>query len=132
MTDTKGRVVAVNGNLISVAFDGTVSLNEVGYVSVGDKKLKSEVIRIQNGEAQLQVFEMTKGIQTGDEVFLRMNFYPLSLVQAYLDKFLTGFKIRFLNLQNKLDISSNEASILTRFPMQALGLLPPSQKWAIR
>lgn len=40
MTDTKGRVVAVNGNLISVAFDGTVSLNEVGYVSVGDKKTK--------------------------------------------------------------------------------------------
>ena len=34
MTDTKGKVVAVNGNLVSVEFDGKVSLNEVGFVKV--------------------------------------------------------------------------------------------------
>ena len=54
MTNTKGTVVAVNGNMISVAFEGNVTLNEVGYVKVGDKELKSEVIRIRNGEAQLR------------------------------------------------------------------------------
>ena len=41
MTDTKGKVVAVNGNMISVEFNGNVSLNEVGYVHVGGKKLKT-------------------------------------------------------------------------------------------
>ncbi|MDR1058769.1 MAG: V-type ATP synthase subunit A [Treponema sp.] len=68
MIGTKGTVVAVNGNMVSVRFDGAVSMNEVGYVKVGDKKLKSEVIRIRGEIAQLQVFEITRGISIGDEV----------------------------------------------------------------
>ena len=68
MTGTKGTVVAVNGNMVSVRFDGAVSMNEVGYVKVGDKQLKSEVIRIRGDISQLQVFEITKGIAIGDTV----------------------------------------------------------------
>jgi len=72
MIDTKGTVTAVNGNMVSVRFDGIVSMNEVGYVKVVDKstetKLKSEVIRIRGDIAQLQVFEITKGIKIGDKV----------------------------------------------------------------
>ncbi|MDL2228876.1 V-type ATP synthase subunit A [Treponema sp. OttesenSCG-928-L16] len=68
MTGTKGTVVAVNGNMVSVRFDGAVSMNEVGYVKVGDKQLKSEVIRIRGDVCQLQVFEMTRGIAVGDTV----------------------------------------------------------------
>jgi V/A-type H+-transporting ATPase subunit A len=66
MIGTKGTVVGVNGNMVSVKFDGAVSMNEVGYVLVGDKRLKSEVIRIRGGVSQLQVFEITKGIAVGD------------------------------------------------------------------
>ncbi|MDR3333569.1 MAG: V-type ATP synthase subunit A, partial [Treponema sp.] len=68
MTGTKGTVVAVNGNMVSVRFDGVVSMNEVGYVKVADKRLKSEVIRIRGDISQLQVFEITKGIAIGDTV----------------------------------------------------------------
>jgi len=74
MTGTKGTVTAVNGNMVSVRFDGIVSMNEVGYVMVTDKasnkqtRLKSEVIRIRGSIAQLQVFEITKGIEVGDVV----------------------------------------------------------------
>jgi V/A-type H+-transporting ATPase subunit A len=68
MIGTKGTVVAVNGNMVSVRFDGAVSMNEVGYVKVGDKQLKSEVIRIRGDISQLQVFEITKGITVGDVV----------------------------------------------------------------
>jgi V/A-type H+-transporting ATPase subunit A len=68
MIGTKGTVVAVNGNMVSVRFDGIVSMNEVGYVKVADKKLKSEVIRIRGDISQLQVFEITRGITIGDEV----------------------------------------------------------------
>jgi V/A-type H+-transporting ATPase subunit A len=68
MTGTKGTVVAVNGNMVSVRFDGAVSMNEVGYVKVADKQLKSEVIRIRGDISQLQVFEITKGISVGDVV----------------------------------------------------------------
>jgi V/A-type H+-transporting ATPase subunit A len=68
MIGTKGTVVAVNGNMVSVRFDGVVSMNEVGYVKVADKQLKSEVIRIRGDVSQLQVFEITKGITVGDSV----------------------------------------------------------------
>ncbi|MCL2271257.1 MAG: V-type ATP synthase subunit A [Treponema sp.] len=74
MVGTKGTVTAVNGNMVSVRFDGIVSMNEVGYVKLIDKqktsetKLKSEVIRIRGEISQLQVFEITKGITVGDEV----------------------------------------------------------------
>jgi len=37
MIGTKGTVVAVNGNMVSVRFDGVVSMNEVGYVKVAVK-----------------------------------------------------------------------------------------------
>jgi V/A-type H+-transporting ATPase subunit A len=68
MIGTKGTVVAVNGNMVSVRFDDVVSMNEVGYVKVGEARLKSEVIRIRGDVSQLQVFEITKGITVGDVV----------------------------------------------------------------
>ena len=34
---TTGKIVAVNGNMITVAFDGAVAQNEVGYAVLGDK-----------------------------------------------------------------------------------------------
>ena len=32
MTENTGRVVSINGNLVSVEFDGNVSMNEICYV----------------------------------------------------------------------------------------------------
>ena len=88
MIGTKGTVVAVNGNMVSVRFDGAVSMNEVGYVKVADKQLKSEVIRIRGDVSQLQVFEITKGISIGDEVeysgdMLAVELGPGLLGQVY-------------------------------------------------
>ena len=88
MIGTKGIVTAVNGNMVSVRFDGVVSMNEVGYVKVADKRLKSEVIRIRGEISQLQVFEITKGITIGDEVefagdMLSVELGPGLLGQVY-------------------------------------------------
>ena len=68
MTENKGKVVSINGNLVSVEFDGNVSMNEICYVLVDGTALKSEVIRINGNIAQIQVYEMTGGIKKGDEV----------------------------------------------------------------
>ncbi len=92
MTDTRGKVVAVNGNMLSVAFDGVVSLNEVGYVHVAGKRLKSEVIRIRNGQAQLQVYEMTKGISTGDEVEFTGELLSVELGPGLLGQVFDGLQ----------------------------------------
>lgn len=68
MAKSIGHVAGVNGNLVTVNFDGAILKNEVAYVVVGDTKLKGEVIRINGNKASMQVYEMTNGIQVGDEV----------------------------------------------------------------
>ena len=58
-----GRVTGANGNLVSVAFDTSVIQNEVAFVKVSDgARLKSEVIRVRGGQADMQVFESTGGV----------------------------------------------------------------------
>lgn len=88
MTQTKGIVSAVNGNMVSVTFEGVVSLNEVGYVHVGNARLKAEIIRVRGREAQLQVFEITRGVSVGDRVeftgdLLSVELGPGLLGQVY-------------------------------------------------
>jgi len=88
MVGTKGTVTAVNGNMVDVRFDGAVSMNEVCYVRVTEKRLKSEVIRIRGGVCQIQVFEITKGIAVGDGVeftgdMLAVELGPGLLGQVY-------------------------------------------------
>jgi V/A-type H+-transporting ATPase subunit A len=122
MTDTKGKVVAVNGNMISVQFDGNVALNEVGYVTVGGKKLKSEVIRIRNGQAQLQVFEMTKGIQTGDPVEFTGDLLSIELGPGLLGQVFDG-------LQNPLPQLAEQAGYFLERGIY-LDALPDATEWA--
>ncbi|MCF0262293.1 MAG: V-type ATP synthase subunit A [Sphaerochaetaceae bacterium] len=88
MAKTIGHVAGVNGNLVTVTFDGAISKNEVAYVVVGDTKLKGEVIRINGGKASMQVYEMTNGIQKGDEVeftgeLMSVELGPGLLTQIY-------------------------------------------------
>ena len=122
MTDTKGKVVAVNGNMISVAFDGVVSLNEVGYVHVAGKKLKSEVIRIRNGQAQLQVYEMTKGISTGDEVEFTGELLSVELGPGLLGQVFDG-------LQNPLPQLAEQAGYFLERGIY-LDAIPDERVWA--
>ena len=83
-----GYVAGVNGNLIKVDFDGSVRKNEVGYILVDDKRLKGEVIRINNGEVSMQIYEMTDGIKVGDAVeftgeLMSVDLGPGLLTQVY-------------------------------------------------
>jgi V/A-type H+-transporting ATPase subunit A len=85
---TKGKVVGVNGNMVTVEAEGDVSMNEVAYVASGGKKLKAEVIRIRGRRAEMQIFEMSRGIGIGDEVeftadLLSVRLGPGLLAQIY-------------------------------------------------
>jgi len=121
MTDTKGSVVAVNGNMISVRFDGIVTLNEVGYVKVGDQKLKSEIIRIRGDVAQLQVFEITKGIQIGDTVEFTGDLLSVELGPGLLGQVYDG-------LQNPLPELASKAGYFLERGLY-LDPLPDSTRW---
>lgn len=102
MTDTKGRVVGINGNMVSVEFDGNIAMNEVGYVNVQGKKLKGEVIRIRGNIAQMQIFEMTQGIKAGDSVEFSGNLLSAILGPGILGQVYDG-------LQNPLPLIAEQA-----------------------
>ena len=83
-----GSVIGVNGNLVSVRIEGSIKKNEVGYILLGDKKLKGEVIRIHNGIADMQIYEMTNGVRVGDKVeftgeLMSVELGPGLLTQVY-------------------------------------------------
>lgn len=83
-----GRIVGVNGNMITVEFDTQVTQNEVAYAILGEERLKSEVIRVRGRRADLQVYEDTRGIKVGDRVeftdeLLSVELGPGLLTQVY-------------------------------------------------
>lgn len=88
MDKKKGHVTGINGNMVSVEFEGTVAKNEVGYILVDETRLKGEVIRINGNIASMQIYEMTNGISVGDEVefseeMLSVELGPGLLTQIY-------------------------------------------------
>ncbi len=89
---TKGKVIGVNGNMVSVEVDGDVALNEVCFIKVGEGQLKSEVIRIQQNQVQLQVFEITRGIGIGDEVEFSGEMLAVELGPGLLGQIYDGLQ----------------------------------------
>ena len=92
MEKVTGIVTGVNGNLITAEFDGSVKKNEVCYVRVGDERLKGEVIRITNGVASMQVYEMTNGVQVGDRVELSGELLSVELGPGLLSQVYDGLQ----------------------------------------
>ncbi len=102
MSINTGKVISINGNLVSVEFGGNVSMNEICYVKVGDTALKSEVIRIRGNVAQIQVYEMTNGIKCGDVVEFTGEMLSAQLGPGLLGQIYDG-------LQNPLPILAEKA-----------------------
>ena len=121
MTENKGKVVSINGNLVSVEFDGNVSMNEICYVFVGDTALKSEVIRIKGNIAQVQVYEMTDGIQCGDTVEFTGDMLSAELGPGLLGQVYDG-------LQNPLPVLAEQAGWFLERGIYADGL-NTEKKW---
>ena len=88
MEIVKGYVAGINGNMAKVSFEGPVRKNEVGYILVDGAKLKGEVIRVNNGIASMQIYEMSNGIKVGDPVeftgeLMSVDLGPGLLTQIY-------------------------------------------------
>ena len=86
--ENTGKIVGVNGNMLTVEFADRVRQNEVAYAVCGDERLKCEVIRVRGNRADMQVFESTNGLKVGDEVqftdaLLSVELGPGLLKQVY-------------------------------------------------
>jgi len=97
--DASGRgfrrapIVAVQESLVSINVSDTrVMKNEVGYVLLGERRLKSEVLRVQNQVADMQVFEDTSGVKVGDQVELTGEMLSVTLAPGLLGKVYDGLQ----------------------------------------
>ena len=121
MTENTGKVVSINGNLVSVEFQGNVSMNEICFVKVGGTTLKSEVIRIRGNVAQIQVYEMTDGTKCGDEVEFTGDMLSAELGPGLLGQVYDG-------LQNPLPVLAEQAGWFLERGIYADGL-NAEKKW---
>jgi V/A-type H+-transporting ATPase subunit A len=119
---TTGKVIGVNGNMISVEVFGDTIMNEVGYVLTGGKKLKSEVIRINGNTAQMQIFELSKGIKVGDPVEFSGELLAAELGPGLLGQVFDG-------LQNPLPKLAEEAGFFLERGIY-INALPQDTLWA--
>jgi V/A-type H+-transporting ATPase subunit A len=121
MAKNVGKVVGVSGNMITVDINDDVFMNEVGYVVVDKKRLKSEVIRIRGQRVEMQVFEMTRGIGIGDPVEFAGDLLSVRLGPGLLGKIYDG-------LQNPLTVVAEKHGFFLQRGVY-LSPLSDEQKW---
>jgi V/A-type H+-transporting ATPase subunit A len=94
--ESKGQktatVIGVKESLISVEVDEKTPIkkNEVGYICLGNERLKAEVLRVRGRTADMQVFEDTEGVRTGDRVELTDEMLSVDLGPGLLGQVLDG------------------------------------------
>jgi len=116
-----GKVVAAYGNMITASFETDVQQNEVAYVITGDRKLKSEVIRVRNTVCDMQVFEDTRDIRVGDPVEFTGNLLVVELGPGLLEQIYDG-------LQNPLPQLAQQSGLFLKRGIY-LDCLDRSKQW---
>ena len=93
---TKGSVIGVIANMVTLTVDGPVSQNEICYITTGGDRLMAEVIKVVGTNAYVQVFESTRGLKVGAEAEFTGHMLEVTLGPGMLSKNYDG-------LQNDLD-----------------------------
>ena len=126
--NNKGRIVGVNGNLLTVEFDTSVIQNEVAYVILGDLRLKAEVIRVRGNRADLQVFESTNGIKVGDMVEFTSALLSVTLGPGLLKQVFDGLQNPLNKLAEQSGFFLQRGVYLDAFDTQAVWDFTPMAK----
>jgi V/A-type H+/Na+-transporting ATPase subunit A len=92
MNLTTGKIVGISGNMVTVEVDGNIMQNEVANIIHGEQRLKSEVVRITDNLAFMQVFESTKGLKVGDDVEFTAELLGVQLGPGLLGQIYDGLQ----------------------------------------
>ncbi len=119
----RAPIVAVKESLVAVDVSRTpVSKNEVGHILLGDRRLMAEVLRIEGGRADMQVFEDTSGVKVGDVVEFSRRMLSVSLGPGLLGQVFDG-------LQNPLHQLARDHGFFLPRGIQ-IPALDETKKWA--
>ena len=127
MTAT-GKIVVVNGNMITVAFDGAVAQNEVGYAICGDKRLMAEIVRVRGTRCDMQVFDSTGDLMVDDRVEFTGDLLAAELGPGMLAQVYDGLQNPLAGLAEEAGKISKDASYFLQRGMYLPGL-PRDKKW---
>jgi V/A-type H+-transporting ATPase subunit A len=89
---SNGRIVKINGNMVTVIFDTPVMQNEVAFIRHGEERLKSEIIRVRGNLAEMQVYEATTGLKVGEEVEFTGELLSIELGPGMLGQIYDGLQ----------------------------------------
>ena len=93
---TKGTVLGVIANMVTLTVDGPVAQNEICYITTGGDRLMADVIKVVGKNVYVQVFESTRGLKVGAEAEFTGHMLEVTLGPGMLSKNYDG-------LQNDLD-----------------------------
>lgn len=125
---TTGKIVAVNGNMTTVAFDGAVAQNEVGYIILGDKRLMAEIVRVRGAVCDMQVFDATTDLMVGDKVEFSGELLAAELGPGMLAQVYDGLQNPLSDLAKEAAKISPDAEYFLQRGIYLPGL-PRDKKW---
>ena len=125
---TTGKIAAVNGNMITVKFDGAVAQNEVGYAVLGDKRLMAEIVRVRGEKCDMQVFDSTTDLEVGDTVEFSGELLAAELGPGMLAQVYDGLQNPLAELAKEASKISKDAEYFLQRGMYLPGL-PRDKRW---
>ena len=125
---TKGKISGVNGNMITVRFDGAVAQNEVGYAVLGGLRLMAEIVRVRGELCDMQVFDATTDLAVGGEVEFSGEMLAAELGPGLLGQVYDGLQNPLAELAKKAGEESVEKSFFLQRGIYINGL-SRTAKW---
>ncbi|HOU37236.1 MAG TPA: V-type ATP synthase subunit A, partial [Candidatus Omnitrophota bacterium] len=120
-----GKVVKVNGNMVTVAADATIIQNEVAYIKHAAESLKAEVIRVRGNRAETQVYESTAGLVIGDEVEFTGELLSVELGPGLLGQIFDGLQNPLPHLAEQHGFFLKRGAYLDALPHEAIWEFTP-------
>jgi V/A-type H+-transporting ATPase subunit A len=134
--ETAGTIFSVNGNMLTVAFDGAVAQNEVGYACIEHDgttlRLMSEIVRIRGRVADMQVFEDTRDLQIGDAVIFSGHMLSAELGPGLLRQIYDGLQNPLPQLAAQCGYFLQRGTYLNALDRQAKWAFTPDAKTGAR
>ena len=130
---TTGKIVGVNGNMITVAFENAVAQNEVGYACMQSsdgsvQRLMSEIVRILGTLADMQVFEDTRDLAVNDTVEFSGNLLAAELGPGLLKQIYDGLQNPLPQLAQQCGFFLQRGTYLDALDRQATWAFTPTAK----
>ena len=97
---TKGKVIGIVSNLVTVQVDGPVAENELCHITLDGTPPLAEVIKVNGDKASVQVFESTRGLKNGDTVEFEGRMLEVTLGPGLLSSVYDGLQNNLTTMES--------------------------------